>query len=142
MALRPPPPFQIELPFLVKGYDVDAAGIVSNIVYVRWLEDLRLQLLAGMLPWLEYFKAGFGPVLARTEIDYKRPLRLADTPRGQMWVSELGRARWGVQAEFLLGDRVVALARQVGYWVNMVSMRPAPIPEDLRQRFAAARSVD
>ena len=25
----------------VNGYDIDAMGIVSNIVYVRWFEDLR-----------------------------------------------------------------------------------------------------
>ena len=27
--------------FEVNGYDIDAMGIVSNIVYIRWFEDLR-----------------------------------------------------------------------------------------------------
>ena len=25
----------------VNGYDIDAMGIVSNIVFIRWFEDLR-----------------------------------------------------------------------------------------------------
>ncbi len=30
---------EIELQLPVKTYDIDFAGIVSNIVYVRWFED-------------------------------------------------------------------------------------------------------
>ena len=39
---RPHDQFLVEMPLKVQGYDIDVAGIVSNIVYVRWLEDLRL----------------------------------------------------------------------------------------------------
>jgi len=35
----------IDLPITVKTYDIDFMGIVSNISYVRWMEDLRLQFL-------------------------------------------------------------------------------------------------
>jgi len=43
-TLTPPiRPFLIEVPLPVRTYDIDFAGIVSNIVYIRWLEDLRLE---------------------------------------------------------------------------------------------------
>ena len=32
---------ELEMPLKVRAYDVDAMGYVSNIVYVRWFEDLR-----------------------------------------------------------------------------------------------------
>ena len=30
-----------EQPLAIRTYDIDFAGIVSNIVFVRWLEDLQ-----------------------------------------------------------------------------------------------------
>jgi len=33
----------VERAIEIKTYDIDFAGIVSNIVYVRWLEDLALR---------------------------------------------------------------------------------------------------
>ena len=40
----------IEMPIRVNGYDVDFQGVVHNIVYVRWFEDLRMRLLDAYLP--------------------------------------------------------------------------------------------
>ena len=37
-------PLEINLELPIKTYDIDFAGIVSNIVYIRWLEDLRLRI--------------------------------------------------------------------------------------------------
>lgn len=33
----------LDMPITVKTYDIDFMGIVSNISYVRWMEDLRLK---------------------------------------------------------------------------------------------------
>jgi acyl-CoA thioester hydrolase len=43
-------PFEVEIPLPVRTYDIDFAGIVNNIVYIRWLEDLRLEMLARYFP--------------------------------------------------------------------------------------------
>ena len=32
-----------EQPLPIRTYDIDFARIVSNIVFIRWLEDLRLR---------------------------------------------------------------------------------------------------
>ncbi|MBT4500790.1 MAG: hypothetical protein HOC74_23880 [Gemmatimonadetes bacterium] len=47
---------EIEIELLVRTYDIDFAGVVSNIVYLRWLEDLRLAALEACYP-LERFLA-------------------------------------------------------------------------------------
>ena len=36
-----------ELEIEIKTYDIDVAGRVNNIVYVRWIEDLRSRLLGS-----------------------------------------------------------------------------------------------
>ncbi|HLI29321.1 MAG TPA: thioesterase family protein [Chloroflexota bacterium] len=127
----------ISLPIEIKGYDIDAWGIVSNIVYVRWLEDLRTALLWSLVDWQQCYREGHGPVLARTEIDYRRPLRLGDPLVGHMWVAGAGRSRWQVGAEFVVDGRVAAAARQEGYWVDLRTVRPVPLPAALRARLAA-----
>jgi acyl-CoA thioester hydrolase len=43
-------PFEVEINLPVRTYDIDFAGVVSNTVYVRWLEDLRLEMLAHHFP--------------------------------------------------------------------------------------------
>jgi len=127
-------PMQVELGFRVKTYDVDFAGIVSNLVYVRWLEDLRLRMLDEYLPLEPEFHQGRGPVLARTEIDYLHPLRFGDEAAGRMWLEGVRRASWSLQAEFVLGEQLVARAVQVGVFVDYRTLKPLPVPDVLRRQ--------
>jgi acyl-CoA thioester hydrolase len=128
-------PLLVELPFKVQTYDTDFAGIVHNMVYIRWLEDLRLQILAEHFPMEEQLAANQGPILVKTEISYQGPLRLFDEPLGRMWVSHLGRVRWQVQAEIALDDRVAATAKQSGYFADLADLRPVRVPEALREQW-------
>lgn len=127
-------PMLVEIGFRVKTYDVDFAGIVSNLVYVRWLEDLRLKMLDEHLPLEAEFRQGRGPVLARTEIDYLRALRFGDQAVGRMWLAGVRRASWSLQAEFMLQEQVVARALQVGVFVDYGTLKPLPVPDVLRRQ--------
>jgi acyl-CoA thioester hydrolase len=128
-------PLEVELALPVRTYDIDFAGVVSNIVYIRWLEDLRLKLLDEHLPLEEQVKRGCVPVVASTRIEYRRPIRLFDQPIGRMWMSEVGRVRWTLHAEVLLDGRPAAAAVQTGAFVSLVSLRPVAIPAELAARF-------
>jgi len=125
-------PFHVHLPFSVKTYDVDFANIVHNMVYIRWLEDLRLQILDDHYPVADMLADGIGPILTKTEIDYKWPVRMGDVVNGNMWISNLGRVRWTVKAEMLVGDKLAAQATQTGYFANMNTFRPIRIPKKIQ----------
>ncbi len=99
-------PLEVNLEFPVKTYDIDFAGIVSNIVYIRWLEDLRLKMLESYLPLEKLMTRGYCPIINSTEIKYKKALRMFDQPIGKMWVAELERLRCTLQAEIYLNDEV------------------------------------
>lgn len=133
--LKSPRPLLVELPFTVKTYDIDFANIVSNIVYIRWLEDLRLAFLDANYPLKAMMADGISPILAKTEIEYRRAIRLFDKPIGRMWASKLERARWHVQAEFVVAGEVMTTAGQSGYFVTSNSLRPVRIPERLQERW-------
>ncbi len=59
-----------------KTYDIDAFGIVSNITYVRWLEDMRTEFLHRYLPWDRLEEDNLAPVLAETNIQYKNAVKI------------------------------------------------------------------
>jgi acyl-CoA thioester hydrolase len=129
-------PLEVELPFRVGTYDIDFAGVVSNIVYLRWLEDLRLKLLDEFLPLEGLIEQGCTPILVSTQIQYLRPTRLFDRPHGRMWMSAASRARWTLEAEIRVEGQVVATAVQTGAFVNLVTLRPIPLPGALMRQFA------
>src|SRR5947209_9438797 len=97
----------VELHFKVQTYDIDFAGIVSNQVYIRWLEDLRLELLDTYAPLDRQLEDGLVPVLLSTQISYKRALRLFDRPQGRIWMVDVSRVRWTLEAA-ISNDGVVA----------------------------------
>lgn len=131
----------IELPITVKTYDVDFAGIVHNMVYIRWLEDLRFQILADYLPMEQMLSDGITPVLVRTTIEYRRPVTMGDEVLGRMWVSELGRTRWTVRGQIWHGGDLAADATQVGYFASLETLRPIRIPPALREVWEAAHAA-
>jgi acyl-CoA thioester hydrolase len=131
----------VELPFKVQTYDIDFAGIVSNQVYIRWLEDLRLEFLDTYAPLERQLAQGFVPVLVSTEISYKRALRLFDRPRGRLWMVEMGRVRWTLEAAITNEGSIAATARHVCAFVDSTTLRPRPVPADFRAAFDGAAPV-
>ncbi|BAZ28836.1 hypothetical protein NIES4074_12710 [Cylindrospermum sp. NIES-4074] len=129
-------PLEVELVIPVRTYDIDFAGIVSNIVYIRWLEDLRLKFLDEHLQLDKQIEQGCVPVLAATEIQYKRPIKLVDKVIGRLWASGLGRLKWTVEAEILSNNEVAALATQKGAFVSLENGRPVPIAAELHNKYA------
>jgi acyl-CoA thioester hydrolase len=132
---------EVELAIPVRTYDIDFAGIVSNIVYIRWLEDLRLKFLHEHLPINEQIEQGYFPILAGTEIEYKRPVKLIDQVIGRLWISSLGRLKWTVQAEILANNVIAAVATQKGAFVSSQNNRPVRVPEKLQQKYLDYQTI-
>ena len=127
---------QVTLNLQVKTYDIDFAGIVSNIVYLRWLEDLRLEMLDTYLPLKQLMAKGYCPIIASTEIKYQKALRMFDRPVAKMWMSGLKRSRCTLQAEICLNNQIVTTATQMGFFINLETMRPMAVPEELKTIYA------
>lgn len=135
MTHRKEKPLIVELTLQPKTYDIDFAGHVSNIVYIRWLEDLRMQVLNTYLPLNVLMARGIVPVVMRTTIDYKKPVKLPDIVTATMWASDVGNVKGILSAEFIVNETIVATAEQTGLFVKMESGRPVAFPEELRLQF-------
>jgi acyl-CoA thioester hydrolase len=117
----------------VRTYDIDFAGVVSNIVFIRWLEDLRLGLMAEAYPLIRALAEDVAPILLATRISYRRPVTIADALVGRIRVASLGRVRWRLAAEFSVGAAIHAEAEQEGLFMQLSTRRPIAIPEPIRR---------
>ncbi len=124
----------IQHEFRVMTYDIDFAGIVSNISYIRWLEDLRNLFAEQALSLGDALQRGIAPALMHTEIDYLAPVRFPDIVTGRMWLAEHGRSKWDLAAEFESQGtgQLVARAKQTGVFVSLETLRPVRLPEEYR----------
>ena len=118
------------------------AGIVSNIVYVRWLEDLRAELLQQHALTRVLFERNLVLVVVRTEIEYRAPLRFLDHCRGRMRIIEIGRTSVTMHADFRNREGlVVSEAKQVGVLVDSPAGKPILLPDEVRAIFEGKDSV-
>ena len=122
-----------EQPLPIRTYDIDFAGIVSNIVFIRWLEDLRLGLLDQAYPLIRALAEDIAPILLSTRINYRRPVTIADPLIGRIEVSELSWVRWYLAAAFTVNGAVHAEAEQEGLFMRLSTRRPIAIPEPIRR---------
>lgn len=114
----------VELPIKVKSYDTDYMKIVSNTVYVKWFEDLRLEILDRFFPLNDMLKENKTPILSETHIKYLRPLTLQNKPVGKAWVSELGKSKWVINLQILENDVLYCDGQQTGYYFDMTTNKP------------------
>lgn len=119
----------------VSTYDIDFANHVSNISYLRWLEDMRLKVFDVYFPLRNFMEQGISPVLASTEIAYKRPITLFDQPRGIMWVSAMGAASLTMEAEIFVDSTLTTKVKHVGVFIEMASGKPVRIPQICKDKF-------
>jgi len=126
-------PLLVEKNFQVKTYDIDFAGHVSNIVYIRWLEDLRFALLDAYFPLKPQLDAGYAPILIRTNIQYRRAIRLFEPVQGRMWVQSVGGAKALLAARIVVNEDVCADVVQEGVFADLTTGRPMRIPDAFRK---------
>ncbi len=132
----------IEKEIKVASYDIDFAGIVSNISYIRWLEDLRLAWLEKYFSLSTQMEYGFIPILLETRIDYHHAIHMFDQVKGTIWVTRLHSHKWKVKAEFIVNGKIMANAEQKGVFVDRNKWRPIRIPEKLKELYLQVKEAE
>jgi|YelNatPaOPRAMG01_1025707.scaffolds.fasta_scaffold01167_11 acyl-CoA thioester hydrolase len=103
----------------IKTYEIDIAGHVNNIVYVKWLEDLRYKLFEQILPIDNLLYWNLYPVVTSTNIVYKKQLKLSDKLTGFVWVEDIRHNMMILKFNFVSNDVVCASAEQKCVLLNL-----------------------
>lgn len=130
--MSPKEPLLLTKAILVRSYDIDVLGIVSNIVYIRWFEDLRTDFLEVHYPYQEMLQENISPVLKETHIDYQYPVTIQDEILGKVWLSNVTKSKWECSFEFFNDSRVFATGQQMGYFIDVQRKRPVRVPEKFK----------
>ena len=112
-------PKSIEMNIEVKTYDIDVAGHVNNMVYVRWLEDLRNELFSRIYPLEKLIEINYYPVVISTEMKYKSEIKLFDKPIGRIFLESYSHGVIMLKIEICLNDDTAFTATQKRVLMNL-----------------------
>ena len=113
--------------------DMDAYGHVNNVVYLSYLEEARVDMLFTLGSDQGAKAMSDGVLVARHEIEYKRPLIYH--PRGvdiELWVGAIKAASFEIRYE--VHDETVVFARAASILVpyNLEAERPRRLTAEER----------
>jgi acyl-CoA thioester hydrolase len=127
--------------------DMDSLGHVNNVVYVDYLQELRVDMLRVHAPGPEAADLAEGVVVVRHELEFARPLVYRDRPvRVEGWCEDVRAASFRLGYEIVDpegpdGDRRVYLrASSVLAPFSFATHRPRRIGE--RERMALQRYAE
>ncbi|ADD44283.1 thioesterase superfamily protein [Stackebrandtia nassauensis DSM 44728] len=112
--------------------DLDAFGHVNNARFLTLYEEARVALFfnvakeSGMV-----FEEGV--VIARHEIDYKRPVDYVESVRVEMWVGEISNSSFTILYEMFDEDALVSSAKSVAVMYDLEARRPRRVRAEERE---------
>ncbi|MFC7220146.1 acyl-CoA thioesterase [Streptomyces polyrhachis] len=113
--------------------DMDAFGHVNNVVFLRYLEEARIDFMFRLAPGEGDASFKGGSVVARHEIDYKRQLVHRHEPvQIDLWVTRIGAASATIAYEVKDDDAVYVRASTVVVPFDFASGRPRRLSEGER----------
>ena len=123
--------------------DMDAYGIVNNVIFLRLLEEARVDFIFRMAPVEGDAFFRDGSVVVRHEIDYKRRLVHRHAPVDiEMWVSDISVASMTVHYEVRDPGSLYARASTVVVPYNLAEARPRRITPEERAFLEKYRDED
>ena len=135
----PAPPGAFKMRRRVSWPDIDTAQHVNNIMYMVYVEECGMQVLAAHGWSVPRMTAeGFGMLLRQHQIEYLQPAVLGDEVEIATWVYGVKRATATRHYAVTRVDDGALLARvnTLAVWVDLATGRPIRIPSHFMADFA------
>lgn len=123
----------------VMFFDTDCGGVVHNIAYLRMIETARTRLAAKLgFDLRDMAEKQLFPVVLRTEIDYRKPAKLADNLIIRGILQSVERVRFWCSFEICREEdnALLITCRQSLALVQMPQGKPVRLPEDWHEKYA------
>jgi acyl-CoA thioester hydrolase len=123
----------------VRDEDIDMLGHASNIVFIRWIQDVAVAHAESLGFDLATFRRLGGVfVIVRHEVDYLRPALRGDAVEARTWISSAMAAKCVRETELVRdrGGACLARARTTWGFVDVERGRPMRIPSTVLAAFA------
>ncbi len=133
------PKFRLRI--TAQASDIDELQHVSNIAYVRWIQDAATAHSAAVgLRWEDYQRIGGLFVVRKHEIEYLLPALLDDRIELITWLAEVRGATSLRRTQIVRVADGADLARATTRWAYLSgeTRRPTRIPAAVAEAFRAA----
>jgi len=126
------------IPITPEPADIDELGHVSNLVYLRWVQDVAMAHTQS-LGWgfARYRALGAVFMVRRHEIDYVAQVTLGQALRAETWIDSWRMASCIRKTELRRDGAIVARAATTWAMIGFASGRPQRIPDELVALFGA-----
>jgi acyl-CoA thioester hydrolase len=112
-----PEPLIYSLGLVVRDDDIDILGHASNIVFVRWIQEVAVAHSAAVgLGVEEYKRLGAVFVVVRHEIDYLRSALRGEVLEARTWISAVMAAKCLRRTDIVRKSDGVILAKGLTTW--------------------------
>jgi YbgC/YbaW family acyl-CoA thioester hydrolase len=121
-------------------FDTDCAAVVHNLAYLRFIETARTLLAEQLgMSLTRMAETRLFPVVARTEVDYRKPAALGDVLVIEGWLESLNRTRFwcGFHVRRKSDSALMVECRQMLALVQMPAGRPVRLPPEWQTLYAA-----
>ena len=108
---------------------MDAFGHVNNIVYFRYMEQVRIEWLHALAPEYARNDANEGPVIVNASCTFLAPLKYPGDLEVRMFIGELGRTSLGTFYEIWMEDRKFAEGASRLVWIDRGTEKSTPLPD-------------
>lgn len=116
----------------VRWSDLDAFGHVNNSRFLTLYEEARVALFFNAAKESDLaFEQGV--VVARHEIDYKRPLDYRESVRVEMWIGEISNSSITIHYEMYDEDTLVSTAKTIAVMYDLAARRPRRVRTEERE---------
>ncbi len=117
----------------VRWRDLDAFNHVNNSTYLTYLEEARLQWMQAAGDTMD---TAATPVLAASELNYRRPIAWPAQLQGQLLCERIGNSSITIAHRVVdAGDpqTLYCDGRVVMVWIDPATGKPVPLPPSVRQ---------
>jgi len=137
-------PVTTEIPVL--WGDMDAFGHVNNIIYLKWCETSRVELMCkiwdlGALKMADVLSEnGMGPILANSSANYRIPVVCPDTIYVKTRIKHIGNTSFGIEHEMYSknnGSKIVFDAESVVVMVDYKNEGKVQLDSDSKKTLEA-----
>ncbi len=114
-------------PIEVRFSDLDVMGHVNNAVVISFMEQARFQWWRTFLGGRSFQEEGF--LMARVEVDYRRPILLNDEVRVELHCTRAGNSSFELSYRVTkgLGGPLFAEGKTVQVMLDFTTQRPKPL---------------
>ncbi|AIF48905.1 acyl-CoA thioesterase [Dyella japonica] len=118
-------------PIGVRWRDLDAFNHVNNANYLTYLEEARLQWLQHVPGWFDEHSM---PVLAASELNYRRPIEWPAQLNVELFCERLGNSSVTIAHRIVNAHdgSLYSDGKVVMVWMDPGTGKPVPLPQSIR----------